>query len=81
MHECIKRQREIQSVWRGQESLVCDQDAINRLQYVDNNWAKSINFGFDHVKEGFIVELVVECNDLVYSLETNFAFNPRSRLL
>lgn len=77
MHESIKRQREIQSVWKGQESLVCDQDAINRLQYVDNNWAKSINFGFDHVKEGFIVE----CNDLVYSLETNFAFNPRSRLL
>jgi hypothetical protein len=34
---------------------------VNRLRYVDNKWARAIEFWFEHVKEGYIVEFSIEC--------------------
>jgi hypothetical protein len=48
---------------------------------LDNKWTKAIDFWFKQVKEGYIVEFVVECNESFNSVEFKFATGPRRKLL
>jgi hypothetical protein len=48
---------------------------------VDNKWARAIEFWFEHVKEGYIVEFSIECSESFNSVERKFAVGPRRRLL
>jgi hypothetical protein len=54
---------------------------VNRLNYVDNKWVISIDFWFEHVKEGYIVDFFVEGSKSFSSAERKFAVGPKRRLL
>jgi hypothetical protein len=48
---------------------------------VDNKWARAIDFWFNWVKEGYIVEFTIEYNDSFSEAERKFVEGPRKRLL
>jgi hypothetical protein len=50
-------------VFKTQEPLVWDQEAINRLKSLENKWTRAIDLWFKQVKQGYIVEFVVEYNE------------------
>jgi hypothetical protein len=48
---------------------------------MDNDWAGAIKFWFEHVNEGYIVDLYIECNKSFNNNEKKIAIDPRKRLL
>jgi len=40
--------------------MVCDQMMVDRLKALENKWARAIDFQFAWVKEGYIIEFVVD---------------------
>jgi hypothetical protein len=43
--------------------LVWDHIILDKLKELDNKWAQAIDFWFSLVKEGYIIDFVVEYND------------------
>jgi hypothetical protein len=60
---------------------VWDQNTVNRLKYVDNKWANEVEFWFDRVKEGYIVEFYIECSESFNTFERKFCHSPIRILL
>jgi hypothetical protein len=63
----------------AQEPLVWDQNTINKLKYVDNEWDRVVKLWFDRVKEGYIVEFVIECSESFNNVERKFVIDPRKK--
>jgi hypothetical protein len=54
---------------------------IDRMKALDNKWTRAIDFWFSRVKEGYIIEFVVEYTDSFSEAERKFMEGPRRRLL
>ena len=50
----------INTSFEAQESLVWDQNIINKMKSIDNKWAIVVDSWFDQVKEGYIVDFSIE---------------------
>jgi hypothetical protein len=48
---------------------------------MDNKWARDIEFWFERVKEGYMVEFGIECSEFFNNAERNFVAGPRRILL
>jgi hypothetical protein len=48
---------------------------------VDKKWAITINFLFDSVKKGYIVDFSIECNKSFNGVERKFVASPKGGLL
>jgi hypothetical protein len=81
LYEWLKRHITINTALGAQEPLVWNQNTLNRLKSMNSKWAKSAEFWFDRVKEGYIIEFVIEYNESFNELERNFVVEPRKRLL
>jgi hypothetical protein len=60
LHEWLKRKTTTNSTMWPLELVVWDQAKLERLKVLDNKWTWAIEFWFSRVKEGYIVEFVVE---------------------
>jgi hypothetical protein len=81
LYEWLKRKTTNNISLRSQEPLVWDQVTIDRLKALDNKWTRAIDFLFSQVKEGYIIEFVVEYTDSFSEAEIKFTEGPRRRLL
>jgi hypothetical protein len=65
----------------SQNPLVWEYNMINRLKSMDNKWARVVEFLFDRVKEGYIIDFSIECIDSFSEDGRIFVVRPRKRLL
>jgi hypothetical protein len=54
---------------------------IDKERAKSNKWARVVDFLFDWVKEGYIVEFSIECIESFSQVERKFDADPRKRLL
>jgi hypothetical protein len=52
-------------VWRAQEPLVWDQEVVTRLKYLDNKWAKVIDFSSNELKKDTLLNLRLNAANLL----------------
>jgi hypothetical protein len=81
LYEWLKRKTTTNTALRPQEPLVWDQTTVDRMKALDNKWARAIDFWFSRVKEGYIIEFVIEYNDSFSEAERKFVEGPQKRLL
>jgi hypothetical protein len=48
---------------------------------LDNKWAQEINFWFSSIKEGYVIEFVVEYSDSFKEAKREFVEGPQRRFL
>jgi hypothetical protein len=69
----MKRKTTTNSTMWPLEPVVWDQAMLDRLKVLENKWTRAIEFWFSRVKEGYIIEFVVEYTDSFSEAERNFA--------
>jgi len=77
----MKRKTTTNTALRPLESIVWDQAMVDRLKELDKKWTRAIDFWFSRVKEGYIIEFVVECTNYFSEVERKFMEGPIRRLL
>jgi hypothetical protein len=51
------------------ELVVWDQATLDRLKELANKWTRAIDLRFSQVKEGYVIEFVVEYIDILVRLK------------
>lgn len=69
LHEWVTRQEQINPVWKTLELIVRDQETITRLKTLNNKWTKEIDFRFERVREGNVLDFSIECSESFISVE------------
>jgi hypothetical protein len=77
----LKRGTATSTALRLQESLVWDKFTNDRLKALDKKWTRAIYFRFTRVKEGYIIEFVVEFTDSFSEDEIKFIEGPRKMMI
>jgi hypothetical protein len=75
---CMNSRRSILlfTTLRPQEPLVWDKILVDRLKELDNKWTRAIDFWFSRMKEGYIIEIVVEYTNSFSEAERKFVEGP-----
>jgi hypothetical protein len=81
LHEWIKRKVATNSLVWPLEPVVWDQAKLEELKVLDNKWTQAIDFWFSRVKEGYIIEFIMEYTDSFSEAERKFAEGPRRWML
>jgi len=63
LYEWLKRKIDTNTALRPLELVVSDQAIVYRLKSLDKKWNQSIELWFSWLKEGYIIEFVVEYID------------------
>jgi hypothetical protein len=63
------------------QPIVWDQATLDSLKVLNNKWTRAIDFWFARVREGYIIEFVVEYNDSFSEAKIKFEEGPRKRML
>ena len=58
-----------------------NEEAIIRVKILDNKCTRVTKFWVERIKEGYLVEVTIECNKFFCSMERKFEANHRGRLL
>jgi hypothetical protein len=77
LYEWLKRKTTTNSTMWPLEPMVWDQAMLDRLKVLDNKWTRDIDFWFSQVKEGYIIEFVVEYIDSFSEAERKFTEGSR----
>ena len=77
----MKRKTTTNTALRPLESIVWVQAMVDRLKELDKKWTRAIDFWFSRVKEGYIIEFVVEYTNYFRDIERKFTYGPMKRLL
>jgi hypothetical protein len=81
LNEWLKRQVAINSDLWLLEPIFWDQAKLEELKVLDNKWTWTIDFWFSWVKEGYIIEFLVEYIDSFSGDERKFVDGPIKRML
>jgi len=54
---------------------------LDRLRVLENKWTRDIDFWFSQVKEGYIIEFVVEYTNSFSEAKNKFVEGPRKQML
>jgi hypothetical protein len=77
LYERIKRQVVINSILFPLEPILWDQATLDSLKVLDKKWTQYIDFWFSPVKEGYIIEFVIEYSDSLSEVKRKFEESPR----
>jgi hypothetical protein len=81
LDEWLKRQVVINSAAFLVEPIVWDKAKLDSLKVLDNKWTRDIDIWFTRVKEGYIIDFVVEYSDSLSEGERKFEEGPRKQML
>lgn len=71
----------INTTWKTQELVDRDQEKVLISETLDNIWTGEIDFWFEQIKEGYIVEFVTKTSESFSNVKIIFEEGPRIRSL
>ena len=81
LHEWLKRKVAINSTVFPVDPIFLDKATLYSLKALDKKWTRAIDFWFARVREGYIIEFVVEYNNSFSEAERKFEECPGKWML